>query len=132
MFAGTSAPDLSFESLKGLGNLSGVARRFMMLDAEIKQRVNMRVFRPALNRCITIVQAARFTVTFDSILPRDPVEDANVLSIASGGRAFNSLATVVSRSPLTPPGDIAGELQRIREDASDDATRTDLVGSVAG
>lgn len=148
MFAGTSAPDLSFESLKGLGNLSGVARRFMMLDAEIKQRVNMRVFRPALNRCITIVQAgianitdirhkpqlvgARFTVTFDSILPRDPVEDANVLSIASGGRAFNSLATVVSRSPLTPPGDIAGELQRIREDASDDAARTDLVGSVAG
>ena len=148
MFAGTSAPDLSFESLKGLGNLSGVARRFMMLDAEIKQRVNMRVFRPALNRCITIVQAgianitdirhkpqlvgARFTVTFDSILPRDPVEDANVLSIASGGRAFNSLATVVSRSPLTPPGDIAGELQRIREDASDDAARTELVGSVAG
>ena len=59
------------------------------------------------------------------------MEDANVLSIASGGRAFNSLATVVSRSPLTPPGDIAGELQRIREDASSDAARTELVGSVA-
>ena len=69
----------------------------------------MRVFRPALNRCITVVQAgianitnikykqrlaaARYTVTFDSILPRDPVEEANVLSIAGGGKAFNSLST---------------------------------------
>ena len=147
MFAGVSAPDLSFDSLKGLGNLSGVARRFMMLDADIKQRVNMRVFRPALNRCITVVQAgianitnikykqrlasARYTVTFDSILPRDPVEEANVLSIAGGGRAFNSLSTVVSRSPLTPPGDLDGELERIKEDAAEEAARTNLVGSVA-
>ena len=59
------------------------------------------------------------------------MEDANVLSIASGGLAFKSLATVVSRSPLTPPGDIAGELQRIREDASDDAARTNAIGAVA-
>ena len=109
MYAGVSVPDLSFDNLKGIGNLSGVARRFMMLDPEIKQRFNMRVFRPALNRCITVVQAgianitniqyrsqladARYTVTFDSILPRDPVEEANVLSIAGGGRAFNSLST---------------------------------------
>lgn len=147
MFSGASAPDLSFDNLKGLGNLSGVARRFMMLDAEIKQRFNMRVFRPALNRCVTVVQAgianitnikyksqlvvARYTVTFDSILPRDPVEEANVLSIAGGGRAFNSLSTVVSRSPLTPPGDLDGELERIKEDAVEDAARTNLVGAVA-
>lgn len=147
MFAGVSAPDLSFDSLKGLGNLSGVARRFMMLDAEIKQRFNMRVFRPALNRCITVVQAgianitnikykaqlvgARYTVTFDSILPRDPVEEANVLSIAGGGRAFNSLSTIVSRSPLTPPGDLEGELERLKEEAAEEAARTNLVGALA-
>ena len=147
MYSGVSAPDLSFDNLKGLGNISGVARRFMMLDAEIKERFNMRVFGPAINRCITVVQAgianitnikfkpqlvsARYTVTFDSILPRDPVEEANVLSIAGGGRAFNSLSTIVSRSPLTPPGDLDGELGRIKEDAVEESARTNLIGAVA-
>ena len=147
MYSGVSAPDLSFDNLKGLGNISGVARRFMMLDAEIKERFNMRVFGPAINRCITVVQAgianitnikfkpqlvsARYTVTFDSILPRDPVEEANVLSIAGGGRAFNSLSTIVSRSPLTPPGDLDGELGRIKEDAAEESARTNLIGAVA-
>ena len=147
MLSGVSMPDLSFDSLKGIGNLSGVARRFMMMDAEIKRMFNMRTFRPALNRCITIVQAGianisnvkyrnllvdnRITVTFESILPKDPVEDANILSIANGGKAFNSQSTVVSRSPLTPPGDVEAELERMREDARLESENSNMIGANA-
>lgn len=148
MHSGASMPDLSFNNLIGIGNLSGVSRRFMMLDAEIKMRINMRVFRPALMRCVTIVSAgiANITnikykkqlannwisVTFESILPKDPVEDAQILNIANGGKAFNSQQTVVSKSPLTPPGDIDGELKRMAEDEKKEAERDNRVGMTMG
>ena len=144
MQSGASMPDLSFNNLKGMGNLSGVSRRFMMLDAEIKTKINMRTFRPALNRCITIVTAGIanitnikyrqqlinnwITVSFESILPKDPVEDAQVLSIANGGKPFNSQQTVVSKSPLTPPGDVDGELERMEEDAQKESERSQQIG----
>lgn len=145
MFAGASLPDLSFDNLKAIGNLSGVSRRFMMLDAEIKAKINLRTFRPALMRCVTIVTAGIanitnikykqqlannwITVQFESILPKDPVEEAQVLSLANGGKAFNSQQTVVSNSPLTPPGDVEGEIKRMEEDSKKEAEQNNLIGS---
>lgn len=145
MHGGISVPDLSFESLRGIGNLSGVARRFMLLETEIKREFNQRTFRPALKRCITVVKAgisnivdirlqkameeARYTVRFDSILPRDPSEDAHVLAIAGGGKAFNSLQTIVGRSPLTPQGDIEGELERLKEESEAERAAENLIGA---
>ncbi len=147
-FSGTSQPDLSFDNLKGIGNISGVSRRFMMIDAEIMASENMEVFGPAIQRCVSIVCAGIanitnikyrqqlidnwITVSFDSILPKDPVEEANVLSIANGGKAFNSQQTVVSKSPLTPPGDVEGELKRMEEDEVKAAERNNMVGMTFG
>jgi len=73
----------------------------------------------------------RITVDFDSILPKDPVEDANVLSIANGGKAFNSQQTIVTNSPLTPSGDVEGEIARMAEDAKAEATLTSSIGANA-
>ena len=147
-FSGTSQPDLSFDNLKGIGNVSGVSRRFMMLDAEIMASENMEVFGPAIQRCVSIVCAGIanitnikyrqqlidnwITVSFDSILPKDPVEQAQVLSLANGGKAFNSQQTVVTNSPLTPPGDVEGELQRMDEDEQKAADRNNMVGLTMG
>lgn len=146
--SGTSMPDLSFNNLKGIGNLSGVSRAFMMLDAELKVKMLMRVFRPALMRCVTIVTAGIanitdiklkkqlkdnwITIEFESILPKDPVEDAQVLALANGGKPFNSQETVVSKSPLTHPGDVKNELLRIAEDEKKDAERNNLIGMNMG
>lgn len=143
-FSGASAVDTSLTNLKGLGNLSGVSRRFMMLDTEIKQKINMRIFRPALNRCITVVSAGIANVTnikykqqlinnwisvsFESIIPKDPVEEAQILSIAGGGKPFNSRETLVSRSPLTPPGNIDGELERMAAEDEEDARKNNMLG----
>lgn len=144
MFAGASLPDLSFDNLKAIGNLSGVSRRFMMLDAEIKAKINLRTFRPALMRCVTIVTAGIanitnikykqqlannwITVKFESILPKDQVEEAQVLALANGGKPFNSQQTVISNSPLTPPGDVEGEMKRMEEDAKNEAKQNSMIG----
>lgn len=57
IYSGSSTPDLSFDNLTGIGNLSGVARKFMTIDATIKASENMEVFGPVatayhLYRCI--------------------------------------------------------------------------------
>ena len=53
--SGTSTPDLSFDNLKGIGNLSGVARKFMLMDATIEASENMETFGPVVQRCVSVV-----------------------------------------------------------------------------
>jgi SPP1 family phage portal protein len=144
LFSGSSTPDLSFDNLKGMGNLSGVARRFMTLDAQIKASENLETFEPAVQRCVSVVMAGIsnitnikyrsqlvnnwISVTFDSILPKDPVEDAHVLNIAGGGKAFNSRETIVAKSPLTAAGDVEDEIKRIEEDEKKESDRNNQIG----
>jgi hypothetical protein len=146
-FAGTSTPDLSFDNLKGIGNVSGVARRFMVLDAEIKASEDMEVFGPALQRCVSVICAGIGNITqikykqqlaenwinvsFESILPRDPVEDANILSIANGGNPFNSRETIVANSPLTPAGNVEDELARMDADDKRESEQYSQIGKTA-
>jgi len=147
MDGGSATPDFSFNNMKGIGNLSGVSRKFMTLDATIKASENMEIFGPAKQRCVSVIVAGIanitnikyrqqlidnwITVDFDSILPKDPVEDANVLSIANGGKAFNSQQTIVTNSPLTPSGDVEGEIARMADDAKAEATLTSSIGANA-
>lgn len=57
IFSGASCPDLSFDNLIGIGDLSGVAREFMTIDAKIKATEQMEIFGPVVQRCVAIVQA---------------------------------------------------------------------------
>lgn len=83
----SSTPDLSFESLKGLGNISGVAIRLMFLDAIIKAKMNEGTNRTSVERIINVMTSGTitttgtkfkdqteetfFTIKFNSILPDD-------------------------------------------------------------
>ncbi len=147
MHNGVSMPDLGFDNMKGLGNISGVSRRLMFLDSDIKKMINMRIFRPALNRCVTVVSAGIanitnvkyrtqiinnwITVNFESIIPRDEAEEAHILSIANGGKPFNSQRTVVAKSPLTPQGDVEDELKRINNDEIEKLSRENMIGATS-
>ena len=116
----------------------------MTLDAQIKAAENMEIFGPAVQRCVSVVMAGIVNITnikysqqllnnwisvsFESILPKDPVEDAQVLSIASAGKPFNSQRTIVSKSPLTAAGDVEEELKRMEQDEKKEAERNNMVG----
>nr|DAJ17268.1 MAG TPA: portal protein [Siphoviridae sp. ct8TV20] len=117
IFSGASCPDLSFDNLIGIGDLSGVAREFMTIDARIKATEQMEIFGPVVQRSIAIVQAGManishlklanvinnnyFEVTFGSILPKNIAEELQNLSTAGGGRPINSIETLTARSPYT-------------------------------
>lgn len=142
IYSGTSTPDLSFDNLKGIGNISGVARKFMMMDAIIKASENLEIFGPVVQRCMSVVKAGlinivdikskndlidnNIEVTFGSILPEDLTEELNNLSLAGGGKPFNSQRTIVSRSPYTK--DTEEEMKAIEEENSANKQQT-LIGT---
>lgn len=117
ILSGTSTPDLTFDNMKGLGNLSGVAIKLMFMDAFLKREDNMEVFEPVVSRCISVVRNMMCNVTdvvyrsqledvdidveFGSVLPDDLREEIEILSLASGGKPVNSQKTLVGRSRFT-------------------------------
>lgn len=113
IFSGASCPDLSFDK----GDLSGVAREFMTIDAKIKATEQMEIFGPVVQRCVAIVQAGMarishiknagaiegnyFEVKFGSILPKNLTEILQNLAIANGNKPINSQETITAESPYT-------------------------------
>ncbi|NQY30347.1 MAG: phage portal protein [Flavobacteriaceae bacterium] len=84
----TSTPDISFDNIKGLGNVTGVALKIMFLDAMIKAQMNNEELnRPSIERIInvfiagnvtstntkykSISESTYFDVQFNSIIPDD-------------------------------------------------------------
>lgn len=83
----TQTPNISFNNLKGMGSISGVAIKFMFLDAILKAKSNEGENRTAIERCLNLLtdgvittlktalknQAVNLSwyVTFNSILPND-------------------------------------------------------------
>lgn len=144
IFAGVSYPDLSFDNLTGIGDVSGVAREFMTVDAKIKTAEQMETFGPVVQRCISITQSGMakishiknakaiednfFDVEFGSILPRNIKEELENLSLATGGKAFNSQETIVERSPYT--GNAKDEISKIKAEAAEDAKANNPLGQI--
>lgn len=139
---GTSTPDISFESLKGMTQISGTALKFMFLDAHIKAIEKMEIFGPAVIRCISVIKAlignvietkynkameeADIQVTFGSILPEDLKEMVDVLIAANGNRPINSVETTSSMSPFTKNS--VEELKKINDEADRESKRNSLTG----
>lgn len=146
LFSGTSTPDLSFDNLKGIGNLSGVARKFMLMDATIKASENMETFGPVVQRCVSVVLAGICNITnikyrsqlvnnlidveFGSILPEDLAESLQTLSIANGGKPINAQRTVTAHSPLTE--DLDEEMKLMEEEEDTAAQRNNMIGLTMG
>lgn len=142
IFSGTSCPDLSFDNLIGIGELSGVSREFMTIDAKIKATEQMEIFGPVVQRCVAIVQAGManishikngdniesnyFEVTFGSILPKNLAETLQNLSIAGGGQPINSRETLTAQSPYTK--DVKKEIDTMKQEEKETAQNNNPLG----
>ncbi len=143
LYSGTSTPDLSFDNLKGIGNQSGVARKFMMMDAIIKASDNMEIFEPVVQRCISVVKTGISNISnikykgdlednnieakFGTILPEDLTEELDNLSTANGGKPINSQKTITARSPYTK--DVEEEIKQMEKEDSQSKVSTNMVGA---
>lgn len=125
----TSTPDISFDNIKGLGNISGVAIKLMFLDAIIKARMNEGENRTIVERIINVfisgnvkttntgfkslAQKTLFEVQFNSIIP-DDLE--NIIEMLSKGKEAGLISTKTSVDILSLTDDSEEELKQIGED----------------
>lgn len=143
VFSGTSTPNLSFENLKDVGNITGIGMKFMFMDAFIKAMEKMEIFEPAVQRAAHIIiagisnicnpsMAGSFEendveITFGSVLPDDLREEMEVLSIANGNKPINSRKTVTARSRFTR--DVDEEVKQMQAEEKEEASNNNPLGS---
>jgi len=132
IFAMTSTPDLSFNNIKGVGNVSGVAMELMFMDAFMAREEKMEIFDPALKRCISVILAGmqnvtsikykndesleNIDVTFSGSLPQDIANFIDSLVTATGGKPIMSQESASQLNPLAKDTD--QEIDRIRSESS--------------
>lgn len=124
----TSTPDISFENIKGLGAISGIAIKLMFLDALMKAKLNEGDNRTAVERMLNVMisgivtttitslkkEAANtyFEVQFNSILPDDLKSSVETYSLAVQSGII-SVETAVADLDMTP--DQEKELENIKK-----------------
>lgn len=98
----SQTPDLSFNNIKGIGSISGVALKLMFLDAVIKATLNEGENRTMVERIIKVYLSGitnttntnlqkeyknlYFDVSFNSIIPSDVETAANtIISLKEAG-----------------------------------------------
>lgn len=124
----TNTPDLTLESLKGLGNVAGVALRLMFLDPEIKAKGNEGDNRTMIERMIAVMISGTVTTTnkafekirketffsiqFNSIIPDDVKTLVETLNTAVTGNIMSRKAAV---NQLDATDDSEAELAEIEK-----------------
>ncbi len=116
----TQTPDISFDSVKGLGNISGVALKLLFMDAHLKVADHQEVFDDYLQRRINIQKAfiGKFNTKLENdaaglivepeIKPYMVVDEAAELKIwsdANGGNAIISQKASFEKAGLTSDPD---------------------------
>ena len=98
IYAITSTPNLSFDNMKSIGNVSGVALKLLFLDSILKAKMNEGENRTIIERIINVFISGTITTTvqkmaadskvlfmdvkFNSILPDDLKEAVAILTNA--------------------------------------------------
>ena len=130
----TDTPDLSFDNVKGIGNISGIALKLMFLGPILKAKEGEGDYQIAISRIINLMKAGisnitntglsskmkdiRVDVKFTSVLPENLKEIIEILSEATGGKAIMSQKTAVTHNPLIE--DNSEELSNIEEESKAD------------
>ena len=112
IYAITQTPDISFESVKGIGAISGVALQLLFMDAHLKVQDKMEVFDDYLTRRANILlaylgaanvknkDAARRLIVSPRITPyiiEDEQAKINMLQAANGQKPVASQKATVRR-----------------------------------
>lgn len=129
IFSMTQTPDISFEKMKSIGAISGVALKLMFLDPMIKAKMNEGQNRTIVERIINIlisgitgvVNVSSKTQTndlvidikFGSILPED-LEESSTIALNGASSKSMSMATRIKLLGLV--SDIDAEMAAIEKE----------------
>lgn len=131
----TQTPDISFESVRGIGAISGVALELLFMDAHLKVQDKMEVFDAYLQRRVNLLKAfcgkmnTKFEKEIDNLIIEpivtpyiigDKKTMVDTLSIANGGKPVISQRTGVMLAGLVD--DVDAELKAIQDEAAAEST----------
>jgi hypothetical protein len=131
----TQTPDISFDTVKGIGAVSGVALKLLFMDAHLKVQDKNEVFADYLQRRINVLkaffaeanldwkQAADHLIIEPKITPyiiEDELSKINILQAANGQRQIASRRATVQR--LGWADDTDEELKEIEADEAKESS----------
>ncbi len=127
----TQTPDISFDAIKGINQISGIALRLLFLDAHLKVEDKKEIFIDMLQRRMNILKAfvgamntkmkdqagtLEISCDIDPYMPSDMATDITSLINATGGKAILSQHTAIARSGLVSNAE--DEYKQIQEEDS--------------
>jgi SPP1 family phage portal protein len=116
----TQTPDISFESVKGLGNISGVALKLLFMDAHLKVQDKREIFDDYLQRRANVIKAyiGKFNTALEAecemmeiepeITPymlTNEIDEINMWLAANGNKPLVSQKASVKGANLTQDPD---------------------------
>lgn len=131
----TQTPDISFDTVKGIGAVSGVALRLLFMDAHLKVQDKAEIFDEYLQRRCNVVSAylgqadtkteaaAASVIVKPKITPyivEDELAKINILQAANGGKQISSQKSTIKRLGWTD--DPEGELREIQTEEDREAS----------
>lgn len=134
IYAITQTPDISFESVKGLGAISGVALKLLFMDAHLKVQDKKEVFDEYLQRRVNVIKA--FIGLFNTELEADAdllevepeitpymltneLDEINMWLAANGNKPLVSQKASVKGANLTQ--DPEKDFEQIQEESNADS-----------
>lgn len=129
IYSMTQTPDISFESVKGLGDVTGIALKLLFMDAHLKGYNKIETFGSAVQRRINLLKAyistmniglkkaartATIEPTFSLFMIENDKERVEMLYTANGGRPLVSQKEAARKAALSDDPD-ADYLQMQKE-----------------
>lgn len=131
-------PDLSFDNVKGLGNVSAVALKLLFLDAFIKARMNEGENRTMIERMLNILvsgvtkttntalvkeaEQLFFDIIFNSIIPDDVETASDVIIKLKEAKLLSSETAIKLLDLVENPEE---ELELIKAETSTETPKTE-------
>jgi SPP1 family phage portal protein len=150
IFSYSQIPDVSFETMKQLGNnTSGVAIQLMFTDPHMHAEDRIEMFGEMFQRRYNLVQNGVVTLLknipervideievepkFEPYMPKNLTETLQLLNMSTGGKPSMSQQEAVRQNPLVDNADAT--LKQIQEEAAAEAQSamvTSLFGTASG
>ena len=133
IYSVTQTPDISFDAIKGINQISGIALRLLFLDAHLKVEDKKDIYLDMLQRRVNILKAfvgkintklaaaaesVDLACDIDPYMPGDMTADITNLMNATGGKAILSQRTAIEKSGMVPDAEAEYKLIQDEDAAS--------------
>jgi SPP1 family phage portal protein len=127
----TQTPDISFDSVKGLGAISGIALKLLFMDAHLKVQDKKEIFDDYLQRRVNVIKAyiGTFNITLEKecdVIEIEPeitpymltneIDEINMWLAANGNKPLVSQKQSVKSANLSQ--DPEADFEQIQEESS--------------